>query len=149
MITFQRELIDDCFEEMLPLFTEHWKEIAAYQDIPLDVDREKYYAIECNGALRIYTARAESKELIGYAVFFVNTNAHYKTSLQASQDVIFVHPKFRGVGGRLILWCDEQLRAEGVQVVFHHLKAKHNFGPMLERFGYELIDLIYGRRLDK
>lgn len=149
MITFQKELLKDCMEEMKPLFTEHWKEIAAYDDIPLDPDEERYYNIEREGVLRVYTARAESKELIGYAVFFVNTNAHYKTSLQASQDIIFIHPKHRGIGGRFILWCDEQLKAEGVQVVFHHLKAKHNFGPMLERFGYELVDLIYGKRLDR
>jgi hypothetical protein len=52
------------------------------------------------------------------------------------------------MGGRFIKWCDEQLRAEGVAVVYHHIKAAHNFGPMLERFGYELVDLIYSRRLN-
>ena len=145
---FARETLASCLEEAKPLLLEHWKEIAQYDDISLDPDYERYYTLEQNGLLRVFTARSEEGNIIGYAVFFVNTNAHYKQSLQASQDIIFIHPNHRGTGGRFILWCDEQLRSEGVQVVFHHLKAAHNFGPMLERFGYELIDLIYGKRLD-
>ena len=145
---FGRETLSTCLEEAKPLLIEHWKEIAQYDDIPLDPDYERYYTLENNGLLRVFTARSEEGSIIGYAVFFVNTNAHYKQSLQAMQDIIFIHPNHRGTGGRFILWCDEQLKAEGVQVVFHHIKAAHNFGPMLERFGYELIDLIYGKRLD-
>ena len=144
---FQREYLKDCLDEARPLLFEHWKEISHYPDIPLDPDEERYYNFEKGGVLRVYTARDEGK-IFGYAVFIVNTNAHYKTSLQAMQDIIFIHPERRGMGGRFILWCDEQLKAEGVQIVFHHIKAKHNFGAMLERFGYELIDLIYGKRLD-
>lgn len=147
-MTFARENLADCFEEARPLLLAHWKEISHYPDIPLDVDEARYYAIEESNKLRVYTARNDSG-LVGYAVFFVNTSAHYKNSVQALQDIIFIHPKFRGMGGRFILWCDEQLKAEGVQVVFHHIKAKHNFGKLLERFGYELIDLIYGKRLDR
>lgn len=146
---FQRETLAMCFDEAKPLLIEHWKEIAHYLDIPLDVDYERYYTLEANGVIRVYTARGESGALIGYAVFFINTHAHYKQSLQAMQDVIFIHHKHRGTGGRFILWCDEQLKAEGVQIVFHHIKAAHDFGKLLERFGYELIDKIYGRRLDR
>ena len=146
---FQRETLAQCLEETKPLLLEHWKEITQYVDIPLDPDYQRYYTLEQSGLLRVFTARSKEGNIIGYAVFFVNTNAHYKQSLQALQDVIFIDPKHRGIGGRFILWCDEQLKSEGVQLVCHHIKAKHNFGPMLERFGYELIDLIYGRRLDK
>lgn len=147
--TFQREELKDCLDEAKPLLFEHWAEISHYNDIKLDPDIERYYNSERNGVLRVFTARNIEKQIIGYAVFFVNFNAHYKSSLQAIQDIIFIHPKNRGIGGKFILYCDEQLRSEGVQIVFHHIKAKHNFGKMLERFGYELIDLIYGRRLDK
>ena len=54
-----------------------------------------------------------------------------------------------GAGERFIRYCDEQLRAQGVQAVYHHVKAKQSFGPTLTRQGYELVDLIYAKRLDR
>lgn len=157
---FQREALTTALhDEMRPLLDAHWQEISHYLDIPLDPDPSVYEAVQANGALRVYTVRDERgvdvnqnhSRLIGYAIFFVRHNAHYKSSLQASQDILFLHPDFRGgfVGYRFIEWCDDQLREEGVQVVYHHVKQKHNFGPMLEHMNYELIDLIYGRRLDR
>lgn len=144
---FARERFQDTIDEAMPLVTAHYDEIAHFKDIPLDPDHVMYAALEDAGVLRVFTARTDEDQLIGYAVFFVRPNIHYKTSLQAAQDVIFIHPNHRGTGGKFILWCDEELRKEGVQAVYHHVKAAHNFGPMLERFGYQLIDLIYGRRL--
>ena len=148
MINFKREVAQDCFQEAMPLLMAHWEEIAHYKDIPLDPDFEQYAKCEQSGMLRCYTARIDENALVGYAVFFVRSNPHYKTSIQASQDILFISKNHRGMGGRFIKWCDEELRSEGVAVVYHHIKAAHNFGPMLERFGYELVDLIYSRRLN-
>lgn len=146
--SFQRERSQDIFHEVMPLLELHYKEISHYHDIPLDPDFEKYEAMENAGAVRTFTARDEEKNIIGYAVFFVRHNLHYKTSFQAYQDILFIHPERRGFGFKFIKWCDEQLKDEGVQVVYHHVKTAHNFGPVLERMGYECIDLIYGKRLD-
>lgn len=149
-VKFQRESFVDMFDEAAPLLHKHWQEIAHDKDIPLEVDVDAYRQQEQYGGLRVYTARdSESNRLIGYAAFFVRANPHYKSSIQAVQDVIFVDPERRGMGGALIKYCDEQLKAEGVQKTYHHIKAAHNFGPLLERIGYELVDLIYCRRLDK
>lgn len=89
-------------------------------------------------------------DLVGYAIFFVRPNPHYADSVQAVQDILYVQPTMRGMhaGARFIDWCDEQLAAERVQAVYHHVKAAHNFGKLLERKGYELVDLIYAKRLD-
>lgn len=146
---FRREPLDDkLFDEVLPLLTQHYLEIAHYPDIKLEPDFKQYAKLEEIGAVRAFVARDEAGLLIGYSVFFVRHNLHYSSSLQASQDVIYIDPKRRGFGRSFIVWCDEQLQAEGVQVVYQHLKAKHNFGKMLEAIGYELVDLIYARRLD-
>ena len=148
-LVFQQEFLAEVMDEVDPLLQRHYKEIAHHQDIELCVDWDAYDAAEGAGFLRIYVARdEETRAILGYNVFFVRTNLHYKNSLQASQDVLFIHPDRRGFGGRFIQWCDEQLRAENVQCVYHHVKAKHNFGRLLERLGYSLVDLIYSRRLD-
>ena len=98
--------------------------------------------------LRVFTARTPENELVGYAVYFVRPHLHYKSSLNAFQDILYIRKDVRGLGGSFIFWCDDQLRKEGVQVVAQHIKAAHNFGPLLEKVGYTLMDLIYVKRLD-
>ena len=144
-----QELASEVWDEIMPLLKNHWQEIAHYKDIPLDPDYSVYKQMEDMGALRVYTVRKEGK-LIGYSAFFIRQHPHYKSSKQAVQDIIYVDPAHRGgVGRRLIKECDELLKAEGVQVVYQHVKAAHNFGPLLERMGYQMQDIIYSKRLDK
>ena len=71
-----------------------------------------------------------------------------KSVVQLPLSRFFIDKEKRGFGGKFILWCDDELRKEGVQVVYHHIKAAHNWGKMIERLGYQLQDLIYCRRLD-
>lgn len=150
-VEFKRETWSVLKDEAADLFEEHYREVAHYLDIPLNPDHENYFGIENRGLLRVYTAR-ERGILIGYSVYFLKRNMHYMDSLQAVQDIIFIQKNKRGggLGSKLILWCDEQLKDDGIQVVYHHVKVKEglNFGPMLERHGYELIDQVYGRRLN-
>ena len=148
VMKFQREKAQDVFKEMIPLLEKHWEEIAHYKDIPLDPDFNIYFNMEDLDMLRVFTARDDENTLIGYAVFFIKANAHYRSSLQALQDVLFIKPDCRGTGLKFIVWCDNQLQKEKIQVVYHHVKQSHNFGSALERIGYKLVDLIYARRLD-
>lgn len=139
----------DLFQEALPLLVEHWQEISHNKDIPLDPDLDAYLRVAESGSLRVFTVR-RGGALIGYAVFIVRRNLHYKTSLQAVQDVLFIRKSERGgTGIRFIKFCDNMLRSEGVQVVYQHVKAAHNFGPLLVRLGYECVEEIYSHRLDK
>jgi GNAT superfamily N-acetyltransferase len=146
---FATETLEQVRGELQPLLESHWREIAHYQDIPLDPDWEFYESMQDIGRLRFYTAR-DNGRLVGYCVFFVAPNRHYMSSLQASQDILFLHPEYRNAGnGRaLVLYCDAQLREEGVQAVYQHVKSAHDFGPLLLNCGYELVDLIYAKRLD-
>jgi GNAT superfamily N-acetyltransferase len=147
---FQREVATTEFcAEILPLLERHYHEIAHYQDIVLDPDFKKYIEIEEAGFLRVFTARDDAGKLAGYGIFVVRANMHYRQSLQAVQDVLFIAPEHRnaGFGAKLISFCDGELQKEGVQVVYHHVKLAHDFGPLMEKIGYEKIETIYGRRL--
>jgi GNAT superfamily N-acetyltransferase len=147
---FSRESGMHVLNDIKPLLLKHYEEIAHWRDIPLNCNFDAYLRMEAAGGLRIYTIRVLG-ELLGYGIFTVSASLHYGDSLQAHQDVLYLDPAYRKgrLGFRFIQYCDSQLRAEGVQVCFQHVKAAHNFGPMLERMDYELIDLIYGRRLDR
>ena len=143
------ELLSESWDEIMPLAEAHYLEIAHYQDIPLDPDRERYKALEDGGQLRYFTLRNEVGALVGYCIFVVARHLHYSGSVQAMQDVLFLLPEYRGayIGKEFISHCDNELRAERIEAVYHHMKAKRSFGPLLESLGYELIDLVYGRRL--
>jgi len=142
-------LTEDLWCEVLPLLFAHWKEIAHYQDIELTPDRGRYATMEKAGLLRLFTARTPEGLLVGYACFTVAPSLHYAQSIQAQQDVVYVQPNMRGAIGRDFLrFCTAELAGEGVQVIYHHVKAKHDFGPLLERDGFELVDRIYAKRLD-
>lgn len=149
-LNFSREVFTPkLYGEMWPIFEAHYDEIAHHKDIPLEPDTLYYDTMEKTGHLRVFCVRKEGK-LVGYEVVTVGMNPHYSNSKQAKQDILFLNKDLRGGtnGFRFIKWCDEQLKNEGVQVVYHHVKKAHNFGPVLQRMGYELVDLIYGRRLD-
>lgn len=144
----QQEDIRDAWAEMMAIYPEHYEEVAFYKDIPLAPDEDSYMRIAPN--TRLYTVR-HGAELVGYALFIVRQNPHYKTSLTAVQDVIYLKPAHRRglTGVRLIRLAEERLRAEGVQVVYHHAKRSNQFGDLLGRLGYELVDQLYAKRLDK
>lgn len=151
-VDYAREGYADVLGEIGPLLENHWQEVAFYPDIPLSPDWAAYEATDRAGCLRVYTARLEGV-LIGYCVVFVRQGIHYTTCLEASEDLLFIAPHFRKgrVGIGLIKFTDDQLRAEGVQLIKRHVKIDPalNFGPLLERMGYDPIDQIYGKRLDR
>lgn len=162
-LTFQRERPHELLDEARPLFEAHYKEIAHYQDIALDINEAAYCQLEEAGLLRCFTARYNG-ELVGYCVFIVRPNLRYSQSLQASQDILYVDKSRRGAlyGKRLLDFCHERLREEGVQVAYQHSKAtkeireaiaaivkRTDVGRIFEKLGYELIDLIHGKRLDR
>lgn len=165
-VSFAREsLTDALWNEAFPLLVEHWREVSHFQDIPLDPDRRRYQAFEQAGILRCFTARQlvwqvvreqggfgqnEEHRLVGYALYIVNTNPHYQSSLQAVQDVLYLAKDQRGrTALKFIDWCDDQLRAEGVQATYQHLKAAHEHGHRaLQHLGYVEVDRIYAKRLD-
>lgn len=150
VLTVQRELLTPALrEEIAPLLELHFEEIAHYPDIPLHVQWPVYQAAQDADCLRLYTLRDEAL-LVGYAAFFVKHSPHYGDSKQASSDVVFLAPYYRGArsGDQFLAFCDAQLRDENVQVVYHHLKAAHDWSKLLTQRGYELMDLVYAKRLD-
>jgi GNAT superfamily N-acetyltransferase len=149
VITVQEEKFSDVYEEAKPLLEEHWGEIATYSDIKLDVDFDAYKLAEEAGFLRVFTVRSGT-ELVGYLAAFIRSHVHYKQSLQSFVDVVFLKPEYRnaGVGKTLIEFTDKELREEGVQVNYHHVKLRHPaLGKLLEYMGYEAIETTYARRL--
>ena len=153
LAVLQREsLTDALWDELMPLLAAHWDEIAHHRDIPLKPDKTRYFQLQTNGHLRVWTSRLEGA-IIGYLAVFVAPNLHYADCLTASQDVLYVDPAHRHgrLGSDMIQHAEHCLRAEGCQVFVQHSKASADktIGRFLQRHGYELMDLVYTKRLDR
>lgn len=149
-MVFNEENLDQLLPDVEAITKRHYNDVATYKDIPLDPDFEKYRLIESVGNARCYTIRDDVGLLKGYAVFFLSYSLQYKSSYQAVQDLIYIDSELRGqgIGKDFILFVDNHLRDEGVQLVFHHTKVAKSFAPLLEHIGYSHVDSIYARRLD-
>jgi hypothetical protein len=148
-ISFQLErCTEDLLNDLRPLFKKHFDEVAPIKDFPLNPNYEAYLKFEEWGVLRIFTAR-KAGHVVGYAIFFVKESLHFKDLFEAVHDLLFIEkPHRKGMMGyRFIKWCDEQLKGEGVKMVFHHVPHTYDFSNLLKRLNYELVDFVYGRRL--
>jgi GNAT superfamily N-acetyltransferase len=146
-IKFQREAFADFFDDALPLLTKHKQEIDHWKDTPLRVERTFYRLREDAGTLRIYTARRQ--QLVGYAVFFVDVHPH-NGERTALADVVYLEPEERRgrVGLNLLLFAEHQLRADGVEAIYHAVKIAHpTLGRILQHQGYEEVERIWAKRL--
>lgn len=147
-IKLQREIVtDELIDEGLPLLQAHYDEIARFKETPLEIDREQYLAAERIGMVRCFTAR-EGGRLIGYANYFIRSHPHFKSTIHALSDILYISPERRGIFGSYFLrWCEQELRIEGCNYIYQSVTTKYDFGQLLERIGYMKIDSTYGKRL--
>lgn len=149
MIFKEETLTESILEEAKPLLEKHWSEISFYKDIELNPDYELYLKMQSLGMIRCYSARIDEGKMIGYAVYFIKRNPHYKQSLVAAEDIIFFDPEYRGRGMLFIKWCDQELKNLGVQIVTHHVKVQFDWSKALIRDGYDWQDKVLSKRLDR
>ncbi len=149
-ITFCEEAFDDALiEEMTPLLLRHKDEVCVYDDFEFGPNWELYKQMYESNVLHAYTARDDGV-LIGYIVYTVGDNPHYKDVVQADQDVLYLDPDHRGfmLGTRLIKYGDVELAKLGVTLVVQHVKLAKDFSPILDRIGYMKTKTIHERRLN-
>jgi len=144
---FQLEKFSNFFDEALPLFKNHHKEVGDYfPDIYFNPDVESYIKLDEADKLRVYTVR-KSDKLIGYAIHHIFNHLHFSNSKQAVQDAIFIAKEHRGFGKEFINWIDEQLKSEGVDAVYHYVSVNHDYSNTLCSLGYKKVESTYLRRL--
>lgn len=142
-VEFKREHVDLVIDEMLPMLCENNEE-TGLDGFEFKPQFETYSKMEELGYLRVFTARKEGV-LVGYQVIILNPNLHYGYT-SANSDVVYIAPAHRGFGRHFIRWCDEQLKAEGVDVSIKNITAKRDMTKFLSTMGYSLLDRVYMKR---
>jgi hypothetical protein len=141
------------FSALIPF---HWREIALYQDrIPLDIDYEQYRRLEFQHKLMVLACRdLETDHLVGYSIFIVVKHIHYKSTVFAMNDMLWLRPNYRrGLAGyRLVRESERVLRQMGAQKINWHCKLHPKGLPMknllqTRKLGYEVDEVSLGRML--
>ena len=149
MITFGVEPAHVVLTEGAALFARHADE-QVHSDLPLDIDHDRYLLADDLGILRVFTVRDETR-LIGYACFCVQFSLRHKTSLQATEDSLYLAPEYRKgtTGVRFIKFIENVLSLEGVQLIRQHAHPDTTLDALLPKMGYEHCHNEWERRLDK
>ena len=155
-MTYEHESYSAISEEIRPLLRRHWEAIANDKEaVPLDVDEEKYRALDSAGLLVIITARVDELmvdgRLVGYIAAILSPHLHYRSTLFATFDVFWMEPEFRsglnGVGlfTRMLL----QLKAAGVVKVVGQSKVGggRDVSAIYRALGFEQAEILYTRTL--
>ena len=132
-------------DEAMQLFKDHYDEIAERTDvIELDPNLEQYNMLYEKGMLEIHTARDDGK-LVGYSLWFVTKHIHYKKSITASSDVLYISPNYRKgmLGYKFIKWTTEEIKKRNPQRILFHVKPFLDYGHLLERLGGNFFEKIY------
>lgn len=130
---------------------EHYLELAKNQDrVKLNVDWDRYAAMERAGGLLLYTARQDGG-LIGYSCFFSSPHPHYLDLRLVSNDVLYVAKSHRvgRTGIRFIRYCEERVRGlyAGEIALTWHAKEHTPLAGMLQRLGYGVQDIVLSKLL--
>lgn len=148
-VTYQQENFRAAWAEIQQLLNDHWREVALnHDDIPLDPDEERYFALCDSGALHLLTARSDG-ELVGYHISIISGHLHYRSTPHAFVDVYFLKkPYRRGMTGvRLIKEAEKSLKALGAKKIFTGTKLHDDLdrSKVFERLGYKLIEHMYAK----
>ena len=135
MTIIAAESFMEIYPELLPLFSEHWRELGPYKNkMPLAPDLEAYSYLEASGQLLTLTARKDGY-LVGYLNAVIKRGLHYSTTLQAITDIPYVLPSVRGrgIGVRLFLAAQEELKARKVGPWFASYKINSQLAPSMDK----------------
>lgn len=148
------KLLADGFEDLL---VSHWQEVALDQEtIPLAPDWQRYFALEKAGAFKAM-AMYRSSFLVGYSCFFIHPHNHYRHTLHAINDIIYVDHGSRGLGFRLVREAERKLKDLGVVKVIYHVKLDilltredrpATVGDLLTAMRYKHIENCYAKLLE-
>lgn len=146
-VSFAREKISsELIDGLVPLAVDNFRETGFFQNFKLEPDFTVYTLLEQADVLRVFTVR-EDDRLVGYSIFTVAQHTHFKSVLQAKEEVIYLTPESRKgtTGPRFIEWVDKALEDEGVNLIIRCVSELRDWSPVLLRKGYQLAEKTYAK----
>ena len=148
MVTYQVEKFSDCIEEIKPHLQEHYEELSVTKTFPLDPDWDAYKKTEEENRVFVVTCRKDG-ELVGYIIYFIVYNIHYRTMIMAVEDIYYLAKAERKgrVGIKLFKFAEQALKAIGVNRVVYGTKIHLDNSKLFEYLGYTIFEKLYSKMI--
>lgn len=149
MIVFAAERLNRSTQPPAWMLHDHYVENAPLKDtLKLDPDWSRYFEAQEKGEFLWVTAR-QAGSIVGYMAVFLHPHPHYKGTIVAVDDVHYLMPVHRGNGNgkALIAFAEKAAFERGARVFSMRTKAEQSHGPLFEKLGYRLVDLVYVKEL--
>lgn len=130
MITAQVESFQAAIPELMRLTPQHWSELALYRDrMPLAPQWDEYVRRERAGSLFLAAVRRDGR-MAAYYIAQVAPGFHYRLTLTAHMDVMYVTPDDKGAGLCLPLMktVKRELERRGAQLWYSGWKTANPNG---------------------
>lgn len=113
---YAAELLTPALEaEIAPLHKAHWEELKGPTDDSFRMDYPRYYLLQESGVWRLYTARSDDGQLVGYVQIIGGPSLHSLHS-EAYGELYYVIPEYRTKGRtvlRLFQYVEKELSLLG------------------------------------
>lgn len=149
-VTFHVEHFRNAQPELAGLVRDHWDEIALdHEEVPLDVDWKRYYALADAGAISMVVAR-DAGVMVGYHIAMISGHLHYAGTLHGITDVYYLKPSHRKgfTGYRLFKAVNEEMKRLGVKKLVTATKKHLDIGVVLRRLGYRETETTFTKVLE-
>jgi hypothetical protein len=139
---------EEVFETMKQMFDKHYKELSVTKGFELNPDYEIYKHANSKNTLKIITCENDG-EIIGYIVYFVGLNLHYRDCLLATEDIYYLKPEHRKglIGLRMFKFAEKYLKSIGVNMIKYSTKTHLDNSKLFEFLGCDFVEKIYTKEL--
>lgn len=141
MEMFHKQFSIEDYSRAISLYEDNKAETS---DLPweLDIDVYSFLTMDCE----VFTME-DGESIVGYAIFLVDDHPHYQKRA-AFQNVLYVHPKYRGLSGiKFLKFIESSLRDISVEGIFQSSTTKKDISPLLKRMGYQETERVYFKEL--
>jgi len=141
IVEYAQEYYHEVIDEIVPMLSVHGDEVEDYTVVPV---LEVYEAGDSKDIFAIYTMRHEGK-LVGYAGFWKLDNPHRAGSVTASNDLIYVHPDYRGaLALKFFEWIEQNILTD---VIIYTFKTMHDHPELMEHLEMKFTEKVYKKVL--
>ena len=141
--------MSEWIEEAMPLFIEHWEEVAKVTGVPEpSIDVEYLERAEESGML--FTVGAfVNEELVGYSVNSIGKTLNFDSLVIMDNEGIFIKKQYRAMLGgiRLIEESEKLAKERGATRAKWHTYTGTRAAALFDSLGYKPYDIIYSKEL--
>lgn len=148
-IQYTIEKVSECFDEVLIMLEAHYNELSVTKGFKLNPDYEVYKQADKAGNVRVIICR-DNGFIIGYIIYFIGLNLHYKDCLLATEDIYYLKPEYRkGLTGiKMFKFAEKYLKTLGVNMIKYSTKVHVDNSKLFEYLDCKLIEKVFIKNLE-